>query len=134
MSTLFFVIWELPQNLAGLILWLVTRPKQESVVRSGNRLLIKVTGFSVSLGSFIFWQDDRYMGIPNRVTNRQHEWGHSVQSRWLGPFYLLIIGIPSSLRNLYGRWVYNRTGQYWTGYYDGFPERQANELGNRFTG
>lgn len=133
MISLLLFLWQLPQNLAGGVLWLATRHKQARTEWSGDRLLIQVTGFSVSLGSFIFWQDDRYMGIPNRVTNRQHEWGHSVQSRWLGPFYLLIIGIPSSLRNLYGRWVYYRTGQYWTGYYDGFPEKQANELGSRFT-
>ena len=48
-----------------------------------------------------------------------------------GPLYLLIIGLPSAIRNIYDRiahrnWsVVDRT--YW--YYEGFPEKWADELG-----
>ena len=61
----------------------------------------------------------------------KHEYGHSIQSRILGPAYLLIIGIPSLLGNIYDR-VFNKEWKYskscrW--YYNQPWEKWADKLG-----
>jgi hypothetical protein len=47
----------------------------------------------------------------------------------LGPLYLLVIGVPSSLRAGYAAARYLVTKEPWDGYYDGFPENWADRLG-----
>lgn len=54
---------------------------------------------------------------------------HSVQSRRLGPLYLPLVGVPSVARVAYAIGYRTVTGRRWGGYYEGWPERQADELG-----
>lgn len=85
---------------------------------------LKVAG--VSLGEFILI-DSRYS--PALMNSRivRHEYGHTIQSRMLGPLYLLAVGIPSALRGV----LISRYGRAWggPGYEDGYPESWANKLG-----
>ena len=53
----------------------------------------------------------------------RHEYGHCRQSRILGPFYLLVIGLPSLLWALW--WTPGRS----VGYYSFYTERLADRLG-----
>ncbi len=82
----FFIrfLWELPQNLLGLLVWLAVRKRilSREIVR--RRCLFQVTGFGVSLGSFIFWSEMN-TAADGRPDNREHEFGHSVQSDDLRP-------------------------------------------------
>lgn len=56
----------------------------------------------------------------------KHEYGHSLQSRILGPLYLFVIGIPSIIwAGLYGS-VIKETHN---GYYKFYPEKWADKLG-----
>ena len=65
---------------------------------------------SISLGNFIF------LGSKSDTT-AGHELGHVVDSHWMGPLYLFIIGIPSIL------WAAKfKTGNY----YKFYTERRAN--------
>ena len=50
----------------------------------------------------------------------KHEYGHSIQSRILGPLYLLLIGLPSLLGNIYcshfhkdSQWYYRQPWEHW---------------------
>ena len=60
---------------------------------------------SVSLGMFIFiTKDPYYRGLDGSISKEElakrlltHEYGHTVQSAILGPLYLIIMGIPSTL-------------------------------------
>ena len=65
-------------------------------------------------------------------TDKQHERGHRVQSRILGPLYLLVVGIPSVVRNLIFRVKQRKYPLYklvkW--YYSGYPEKWADKLGH----
>lgn len=55
-----------------------------------------------------------------------HEYGHCIQSRYLGWFYLLVIGIPSLVwAGLYG-WVIDAKKH---SYYDFYTEKWADKLG-----
>ncbi|MBO4385368.1 MAG: hypothetical protein J5854_08150 [Clostridia bacterium] len=128
--------WGLPQNLVGAALALVFRGRRfryhgalVTVYRS-LRGISNNSGFS--LGSFIFmpeaWSDH------DREHILVHEYGHSVQSLILGPFYLPVVGLPSviwSRRYSKKRSVYRDRGIKYT---DRFPENEADRLGEAVTG
>lgn len=113
-------IWELPQNIVGLIM--LPFMKQSEIIEYGGRKIRICPNIisGISLGSFIYER----LNIYNRV---MHEYGHSKQSKLLGPLYLLIIGIPSIIWNtlIYGKLV-ERTPN---GYYKFYTERWADKLG-----
>jgi len=124
-------LWELPQNSFGIIYLLVKTIKGSVISRSfeRNRMFIKIKRGAVSLGFFIFWSDmgNEYFTLDER--NKHHEYGHSIQSRILGPLYLPVVGIPSVARVFYARRFYHKYGKEWRGYYRGFPENWADTLG-----
>ena len=68
----------------------------------------------LSLGEYIFLNN-------NRVASIKHEYGHSIQSKYLGPLYLLVIGIPSLIWAIFGK-----RGD---AYYAFYTERWADKLG-----
>ena len=124
--------WELPQNLLGAaVLGLqAARGHVASVRFERERLFVELRSIgAISLGLFVFFTERDNPFTPVGRENRDHEYGHSIQSRRLGPLYLPVVGIPSELRVTYA--VAHRlvTGRRWAGYYDGFPERQADLLG-----
>lgn len=116
--------WGIIQNVIGLLLFLITLPKRE--IRMFNGAIVSrwnVRG-SMSLGMFIFLGRDDIRIIV-------HEYGHSIQSIILGPFYLLVIGIPSYLWcNVFRKYRKNNGIKYCEFY----PERWANILGTNITG
>ena len=57
-----------------------------------------------------------------------HEYGHTIQSIILGPLYLLIIGIPSSIWAM----TFNNKGNT-ISYYSFYTEKWANVLGEKVT-
>lgn len=132
-------IWQLPQNLAGLAVLLFCRGKRETWEHdgSGYRLYSVRYKFGVSLGMYAFVYRGWIRLYPN---DAKHEHGHQIQSRYLGPLYLILIGLPSALRNLYDRaahkkWTNTRRTEWY--YKTGFlavVESSADRLGgvNRF--
>lgn len=124
--------WELPQNILGLatLAQFAARRKVASLRYERERVFVEITAEgAVSLGWFIFYsmRDNAY--VPAGAENKDHEYGHSVQSRWLGPLYLPVVGAPSVARVAYAHVFKWRTGKRWSRYYDGFPEDQADRLG-----
>ena len=124
-------VWELPQNLLGLGLWglehlLDGRHPREF---AQERLFLRSRRSAVSLGFFVFWAEGvtRYAILDHNT--RAHEYGHTFQSRWFGPLYLPLIGIPSVMRVLYSILYREITGRRWTRYFEGYPEKWADKLG-----
>lgn len=125
-------LWELPQNVLGVVnlAALLARGGVAQMARERGRLMVEITvDGAVSLGYFVFYSAKDNAYVPVGPENKDHEYGHSVQSRMLGPLYLPLVGIPSVSR--VGVAVMHRalTGKRWRGYYEGWPERQADELG-----
>lgn len=93
-------IWQLPQNLLGLLVILFTGAKKTSY-ESISHWLIKnpdnTRYFGVSLGNYIIFGN-----YPSEKTCK-HEQGHQKQSKYLGPLYMLVIGLPSALGNIWDR-------------------------------
>lgn len=123
--------WELPQNALGAVVFAVhlVRGSAEMVTRERGCVFVEVPLGAVSLGRFVFYSTQDTPYVPVGPENKDHEYGHTVQSRRLGPLYLPVVGVPSALRVLYAIGYRRLHGRRWGGYYDGFPERQADELG-----
>ena len=129
---LFYMIqmsWGILQNALGFIVWLyvlLTGPKEERRFFHGALVTRWDLESSMSLGMFLFLGTDDERVIV-------HEYGHSIQSLILGPFYLLVIGVPSFLwASSYSRVTRSRKKKVrYTSFY---PERWANHLGKAVTG
>lgn len=122
-------LWGFPQTLAGLCTFLFVRGGSfrfhGAVVKRW-----RLRG-SVSLGMFLFVSESLQEERQRAVL--VHEYGHSVQSLILGPFYLFAVGLPSVL------WaglpaMEKRRRERGISYYSRYPENWANALGERFTG
>ena len=110
MKKVLLYIWQLPQNLLGLLVIKYTKARRVS-----DRFWItEYYGFGVSLGKYIII-GPRYPG----KTMLDHEQGHQKQSLYLGPLYLLIIGLPSVTGNLLHRLIkFNYYKQPWEAWAD----------------
>jgi len=95
---------------------------------------------SVSLGMFVFVTKEPFFAKKfegqidaETLSNRLlvHEYGHTIQSLILGPLYLIIIGIPSTLWGFLGG-KYRKEKQKPYGSF--FTEKWANHLGEWVTG
>lgn len=95
---LFYLVeftWAIPQNLAGLVAFLILsrNHKHERFHNSFITYVSKENFGGVSLGIFIFMNPDKKDDWLHDT--RIHEYGHTIQSLFLGPLFLLIIGLPS---------------------------------------
>ena len=113
MKRILFYLWQLPQNLLGLVVIFFSKAKKDKTL---NSIYNTENQFGVSLGNYIIiYEHCSYTDI-------KHEWGHQKQSLYLGPFYLLVIGLPSALGNLIHRKIkFDYYKQPW--------ERWADKLG-----
>ena len=115
-------VWQLPQNLVGLVFgWFLKGKRRHGNLPGLPEAIRLVTASNmyggISLGNFVYCRAPVY----DRMV--RHEYGHCRQSRILGPFYLLVIGLPSLLWALW--WTPGRS----VGYYSFYTERWADRLG-----
>ena len=128
-------IWQLPQNIAGLIVILIYRPDVKLIAKNGNCVYfsknmpggISLGKYSVISKSYYTYnaKSDDEKALELDVT--KHEaLGHGTQSRYLGPLYLFVIGLPSIIwAGLYGSVIpYTKNG-----YYVFYTEKWADKLG-----
>lgn len=120
------LMWGLPQNVVGAVLYAyLFRGHRHGVFRTAY-----VTEWSLnsglSLGAFIF--------VPRGMSKALvvHEYGHTIQSMLLGPFYVPMIVIPSLVwAGLPACTRFRERRNY--SYYRFFCERWANRLARRVT-
>ena len=79
----------------------------------------------ISLGNYII------MNREDKEDGMRHEYGHSIDSRRWGPLYLIVIGLPSILGNIYDRifhkkWKYSDSCEW---YYNQPWEKSADKNG-----
>ena len=111
-------IWQAPQNVVGLVFrlkygWTAILFRGVDVVVSS-----RFPG-GISLGRTIVVKRPY---LANTDT-WNHEYGHTRQSLYLGPFYLLIVGIPSLL------WAWYWKPSRGVSYYSFYTEKWADKLG-----
>jgi hypothetical protein len=122
------LVWQFPQSIVAVLLRFYLKLTKhdlckyiymDRVIYSVIRKSRNPSKFAVSFGEYIFTDH------PGDTTIA-HEYGHSRQSRYLGPLYLFTVGIVSVFWNLLARKndYINRT------YYQRWPENWADKLGN----
>lgn len=126
MKEFLLYIWQLPQNLLGLILLLFYKREKLYHKLNGRRFYFTTEMPSgISLGNYII------MNREDKEDGMRHEYGHSIDSRRFGPLYLFTIGLSSICINLWDRW-FHKKWKYsdsceW--YYSRWPERRADKNG-----
>ena len=125
---LILFIWQLPQHIVAIIyfgylvmmckdLGIDSRYKQATVIPCIMR-------GAVTLGNYVF------VGLNSEYKETvKHELGHTIQSKILGPLYLIVIGIPSitycGLRRLFSSLRKKN-------YYNFYTEKWANNLSEKY--
>ncbi len=118
--------WGILQNLAASLIFLryIRCPHRRfhgAIVTEWDR------NRYMALGMFIFVKK----GCSERLL--VHEYGHTIQSVYLGPLFSLVIGLPSTMWArvpTFHRMRHDRQ----ISYYSLFCERWANKLGEKYTG
>jgi hypothetical protein len=128
--------WGLPQNLGGLLWFLFYLRKPHALWNGSVVTRIRRRRFSggFTLGIFIFLTEPLLPDTEHDL--RIHEYGHTVQSLYLGPLWSLVIGLPSMLWcNLppFQRLRRDRAIPYSALYCEGWADRLGQKvLGERF--
>lgn len=114
---IFITIWQLPQTLVGLVM-MPFMGKMKKVADRHFNFCWETTNMygGISLGPIA------YVSRGSSKESVAHETdGHTVQSKILGPLYLIAIGLPSILH----AWLYDYKKHC---YYNFFCEKWANKL------
>lgn len=113
-------IWQFPQHLCALVYLINPFDRVDNPIRYYKRRDCQ-DGGAITLGEYIF--------INKRYSKKTliHEYGHVIQSRILGPFYLLVIGIPSIVHAWLHDYICNNKD-----YYHFYTEKWANKLGDKY--
>lgn len=117
MKALLLYIWQLPQNLLGLLFLLFIRGEEKHQLAGVSFYYAKTFNGGISLGKYIIMGYKKEKGV-------RHEYGHCIQSKILGWFYLPIVGLLSILHA--ALCVCKKHGH---SYYDFPTERWADKLG-----
>lgn len=115
---LILYLWQLPQNLLGLLFLLFIR-------KEVKHKLYGITFYSksnfpggISIGQYIILGHCSEKSI-------KHEYGHCIQSKILGPLYLIVVGIPSLIHA-----AFHDCKSIGKSYYHYWTESWANNLMN----
>lgn len=136
LTNILLYIWQLPQNLLGLAFRaLFFKPWKQNMTTYENNGSVIVTYYhspnmkgGLTLGEYIFVKSYKsYRGIEYADNDTiQHEHGHVIQSRILGPLFLLVIGLPSLIHaSLHSAICRDKN------YYHFYTERWANRLSGK---
>lgn len=122
-------LWGFPQNFFGFIISRFSKKKTKVILDGKEKTIyfMKFFNAGVSLGEFIIldYVYDNWL----LETVAKHEYEHTKQSRMLGLFYLLIVGLPSVIRNIIDRFSKDTYKNRYIKYYSGYPEKWADKLG-----
>jgi len=144
MKTLLYRIWQctwgILQTLLGFCVFLMNH-KGKHYNYHGAIITEWINKSSMSLGMFVFITKEPYFAnkflskyTAEELSNRLlvHEYGHTIQSMILGPLYLIIIGIPSTLWGFLPELNKMRKEKQ-ISYFAFFTESWANVCGEKVT-
>lgn len=119
MMRIILYLWQLPQNLLGLLFLLFIRGEERHSLGGIDFYYAKGFAGGISLGKYIilgeYYEEDV-----------KHEFGHSIQSKKWGWLYLPVVGLCSlTWAGLYGTLIKETLN----GYYKFWTERNADKLG-----
>lgn len=133
--------WGCLQSILGLLVFLV-HIRDKHFLYHGAVITQWNGQSSVSLGLFVFVTNKPYFyeKLKDRYTLEDlsqrllvHEYGHTIQSLILGPLYLIVMGIPSTLWGFLPS-LSRKRKKSGLSYFSFFTEKWANQLGEKVTG
>jgi hypothetical protein len=133
--------WGILQSALGFFVFLL-HARQRHYLYHGAIITEWDNNSSVSLGMFVFVTKEPYFyeKLKDEYTMEElsrrllvHEYGHTIQSLILGPLYLILMGIPSTLWGFLPSLNRKRKNEG-ISYFSFFTEKWANHLGERVTG
>ena len=118
-------VWEAPQKVLAHIIIKLSKAEVCGEYEDAKLYFWKWPG-GMSLSTHIFLPFDELEGSEWEMDYIRHEYGHTIQSRMLGPVYLLVIGLPSIIwAGCFDSWrKKHKKSYYWF-----YPEAWANKLG-----
>lgn len=116
LKNLLLYVWQLPQNLLGLLFLLFIRNEKKHILAGVTFYQSSTFPGGISLGQYII------MGYATEK-DVKHEFGHCIQSKILGWFYLPIVGLLSLLH----AWIHDCKAIGKT-YYHYWTEKWADKL------
>ena len=125
--------WGLSVNLVGGIAYLICKYiKKYDTDRVGYAYIVLIpwNQGGLSLGLFIFMKKDSPREIWDYNT-RIHEYGHTWQCLLLGPFYWVVVAIPSAIWCNFFEGYRKKNN---VSYYKLYCEKWANDWGQKATG
>ena len=132
--------WGCIQSLLGLLNYLL-HIKDRHYFYHGAVITEWNDKSSVSLGMFVFVTKEPYFynKLKKEYTIEElshrllvHEYGHTIQSLILGPLYLIVMGIPSTLWGFLPS-LNKKRKKEGISYFSFFTEKWANYLGEKVT-
>ncbi len=133
--------WGILQTLMGFFLFLL-HVRDRHFCFHGAVVTVWKGKSSLALGGFLFVTEEPFFCEKLRADYTKeelsrrlltHEYGHTVQSLILGPLYLLVMGIPSTVWG-FSPAISKKRKEKGISYFSFFTERWANALGERVTG
>ncbi len=133
--------WGILQTSLGFILFLLNI-RNRHFIYHGAVVTEWNSKSSMSVGMFVFVTEEPYFyeKLKDEYTMAElserlliHEYGHTIQSLILGPLYLIVMGIPSTLWGFLPFCADMRKNKS-VSYFAFFTERWANYLGEKVTG
>ncbi len=145
MKKIFYIVlqwtWGILQTFLGSVLFLL-HVRDRHFFYHGAVVTVWKGKSSLALGGFLFLTDEPFFceKLQGEYSKEElsrrllvHEYGHTVQSLILGPLYLLVMGIPSTLWGFLPS-LARRRREKEISYFSFFTERWANALGEVVTG
>ncbi len=130
--------WGIPQNIIGLFIFLCFTDRKCQLYHGAIVSNWKRKTMCAGCGMFIFMSEITNFDTKKAISEQNsvqrlliHEYGHTIQSLILGPFFLFVITIPSALWALLPFFKERRLKND-TSYYSAFTERWADALGAHF--
>ena len=131
MKQFLLYLWQLPQNLIGLLLIAYYKPENKHILNNGVKVYFskKFQG-GISLGKYAIVNSFYYRKDLNKALQfnivKHEAIGHAKQSVILGWFYLLIIGLFSiTWAGLYGTLIKETKNGYYTFYTEKWADKIA---------
>lgn len=127
--------WGILQTFLGFIFFLINIKCRHYIYNGAVVTDWNTNGTSMSLGLFVFMSDETHFHKKDEEAYKKtlvHEYGHTIQSLLLGPLYLIVIGIPSSVWAMAPYFVRMRIEKK-ISYFSLYTERWANRWGEKCT-
>ena len=115
MKKILLYIWQLPQNIVGLLFLLFIQGEERHSLDGITFYEAESFNGGISLGKYI-------IVYKKRESTIRHEYGHCIQSKMLGPLYLIVVGIPSLIHAGFCRCINHDYSDFWC-------EKWADKLG-----